>query len=90
VAGGAGDGMMIYNKPLDTAKKIILEHYEDYDLGIFDTPNVAGDPMDTIYEDDSIIILGCHHYSYFEVFGLSGDDFDRLEKYYNSLVKKVR
>lgn len=54
--------------PLDTAKRIIKEHYNDYNCGIFDTPNIAGDHMRTIYEDDSITILGCYYYMYFEVF----------------------
>lgn len=78
------------NKPLDTAKKVIKELYKDYDCGIFNTPNIVGDPMATIYEDDSIKILGCYYYSYFEVFGVSRDDFDRLKKYYNSLNKEAR
>jgi hypothetical protein len=44
--------------------------------------------MEIIYKDDSIEILGCYNYSYFEVFGLSNDDFDELEKYYNSLEEE--
>ena len=70
--------------PLDTAKRIIKEHYSDFDCGIFNS-NFVGDPMETIYKDDSIEILGCYNYSYFEVFGLSNDDFKKLRKYYDSL-----
>ena len=73
--------------PLDTAKAIIKEHYNGYDCGIFNTYNTVGDPMETIYEDDSIEILGCYYYGYFEVFGLSDEDFCELEKYYNSLIE---
>ena len=72
-------------RPLDTAKRIIKENYDNYDCGIFDCGNIVGDPMSTIYEDDSIEILGCYYYSYFEVFGLSDKDFEKLEEYYNSL-----
>lgn len=72
-------------RPLDTAKRIIKEHYKEYDCGIFDCRNFVGDPMSTIYKDDSIEILGCYYYSYFEVFGLSDEDFERLEEYYDSL-----
>ena len=73
---------------LDTAKRVIKEHYKDYDCGIFNTHNICGDHMWTIYEDDSITILGCYYYSYFEVFGLSEDDFDKLEKYYERLIRR--
>ena len=51
---------------------------------------MVGDPMGTIYKDDSIKVLGCYHYSYFEVFGLSRDDFDRLKDYYDGLNKEAR
>lgn len=71
--------------PLDTAKAIIKEHYTNYDCGIFNTPNIVGDPMQTIYEDDSLEVLGCYYYSYLEVLGLSEDEFKKLEEYYNSL-----
>lgn len=81
---------MANDKPLDIAKKIIKKHYKEYDCGIFNTSNIAGDHMETIYEDDSIEILGCHYYSYFEVFGLSRDDFDKLEEYYDGLEKVAR
>ena len=81
---------MANDKPLDIAKKIIKEHYRDYDCGIFNTPKIVGDPMATIYKDNSIEILGCDYYCYFEVFGLSKDDFNRLEEYYDSLENPCR
>lgn len=76
-------------RPLDTAKRIIKENYADFSCGIFNTGNVVGDPMVTIYKDDSIRILGCYKYAYFEVFGLSNDDAEKLYDYYNSLDKGV-
>lgn len=76
-------------RPLDTAKRIIRGKYKNFDCGIFNTCNIAGDPMVTIYEDDSLVILGCYNYSYFEVFGLSEDDFNKLEEYYDSLEKEA-
>lgn len=75
--------------PLDTAKRIIKENYTDFRCGIFNTGNIAGDPMGTIYEDDTLSILGCYYYSYFEVFGLSNDDFEKLKDYYDSLDREV-
>ena len=41
--------------------------------------------MDTIYEDEELTIDICYGYMYFEVFGLSDEEFEELEKYYYSL-----
>ena len=73
---------------LDIAKKIIKENYKDADCGIFDSRNIVGDPMVTIYEYYDLIIDICYQYAYFEVFGLSDDEFNELEKFYNTLDKE--
>jgi len=69
----------------DIAKKIIEQNYEDADCGIFNTCNIVGDLMTTIYNDNDLAIEICYPYAYFEVFGLSDDEFDELEKFYNTL-----
>lgn len=70
---------------LEKAKEIIKEHYKDADCGIFNTRNWAGDVMTTIYDKDGLIVDICYNWSYYEVFGLSNDDFAELSKYYYSL-----
>lgn len=70
---------------LDIAKEIIKEHYKEADCGLYDTRNIVGDWMTTIYKDDSLTIDICYNYSYFEVFGLSNKDFEELLIFYNSL-----
>ena len=70
---------------LDIAKKIIKEFYPYTDCGIFNTRNILGDPMMTIYQDDGLTVDICYHYSYFEVFGLSKDDFNKLKNFYYTL-----
>lgn len=70
---------------LEIAKQIIRENYSDYDCGIFNTKNLVGDVMGEIYEKDGLTILGCYHWSYFEVFGLNSKEFQELENYYNDL-----
>ena len=70
---------------LDIAKKVIKEHYSEADCGIYDSRNIVGDPMTTIYDDGNLTIDICYHYSYFEVFGLSNDEFRELESFYNAL-----
>lgn len=70
---------------LEIAKKIIKENFENAECGLYDTRNIVGDPMTTIYSDDDITIDICYRYAYFEVFGLSPDEFEELEKFYASL-----
>lgn len=72
---------------LERAKKIIKRFYRVADCGIYDSRNICGDSMETIYDEDGLTIDICYLYSYFEVFGLSNDEFKELEKYYNSLRK---
>jgi len=73
---------------LDIAKDIIKEFYFLADCGIYNTRNIVGDRMTTIYEDNGLTIDICYDYSYFEVFGLSKADFNELEKFYNTLDKE--
>lgn len=70
---------------LEKAKEIIKEHYKDADCGIFNTRNWAGDVVTTIYDKDGLTVDICYNWSYYEVFGLSNDDFAELSKYYYSL-----
>ena len=73
------------NKKLEIAKKVIKDNFYSADCGIFKSRNISGDPMITIYKKDGLTIDICYHYSYFEVFGLSDDEFKILEEYYNQL-----
>ena len=73
---------------LDIAKDIIKEFYFLADCGIYDTRNIVGDRMTTIYGDNELTIDICYDYSYFEVFGLSKTDFNELKKFYNALDKE--
>lgn len=70
---------------LEKAKEIIRKHYAAGTLGIFDCRNTAGDFMTTVYDEDGLTIDMCYHYEYFEVFGLTNEEFSELEEYYNSL-----
>lgn len=70
---------------LEKAKEVIKEHYEEADCGIFNTRNWAGDIMTTVYDEDGLTIDICYNWSYFEVFGLSKNEFMELSIYYNSL-----
>lgn len=73
---------------LEKAKEIVKAYYSVANCGIFNTLNIVGDSMTTVYEDDDLTIDVCYPYSYFEVFGLSYEDFKELERYYYSLAEK--
>lgn len=70
---------------LETAKKIIKEHMDTVMWGIFDTRNILGDFMRTIFDEDGLRIDICDDWGYFEVFGLTGEEFLELKKFYESL-----
>ena len=72
---------------LEIAKKVIAENIDDARCGIFDTRNIVGDDMDTIYDSDNLTIDICYGYAYFEVFGLTDNEFTELDKYYESLLR---
>lgn len=72
---------------LEKAKEIVKEHYSDARWGIFNSRNLVGDVMSTIYFGEGLTIDICRNYGYFEVFGLSNADFEELVMYYNSLGK---
>ena len=67
---------------LEKAKEIIKENVSLYDCGLFNTRNLVGDPMSTIYDEDGLTIDVCYRYSYFEVFGLTDEEFEELKKFY--------
>lgn len=73
---------------LEKAKEVIKEYYRDGDCGIFDSRNIVGDRMTTIYVGEGLTIDICYGYSYFEVFGLNEFEFEELVKYYNSLEEE--
>lgn len=70
---------------LEIAKKIIKRNYSIADLGIFHTRNICGDIMFNVYDKNGLTIDICREWAYFEVFGLSDNDFKELVEYYNSL-----
>lgn len=70
---------------LETAKRVIEEHFKEANCGIFDCRNWVGDPMVTVYDDAGLTIDICYDWAYFEVFGLSDEDFAELKRFYNSL-----
>ena len=75
---------------LEIAKKVIKENIKDAKYGIFDSRNVVGDVMTTIYNNNGVMIDICYGWAYFEVFGLTDEEFIELEKYYKKLKEQVQ
>ena len=71
---------------LDLVKQIIRGNRKEANCGIFFTPNIAGDVVNTLYKDDEIDIEICREYGYFEVFGLSPAEQVEVEQYYKSMI----
>ena len=70
---------------LDKVKEIVKRYYDEAKCGIYNTRNLISDPMETLYKGSDIIIDICRPYEYFEVFGLSDEEFSELEKFYADL-----
>ena len=70
---------------LEIAKRVIEKNFKKAAYGIYDCRNRTGDPMATIYNKVGLTIDICYNYEYFEVFGLSDEDFAELKRFYKSL-----
>ena len=73
---------------LEKAKAVITKHFKDADCGIFNSLNFFDDPMFTIYDDGELNVDICYKWSYFEVFGLTKNDFNLLKEYYKGLQEQ--
>lgn len=71
---------------VELVKQIIKNNIEYARCGIFDCRNMVGDPMSTIYKDAKVQVDICFSWAYFEIFGLTAEEFDEVEEYYNSLT----
>lgn len=50
---------------------------------MFDSRNLVGDMMFTIYDKDNIIVDFCYHYEYIEIFGLTDEEFEIVNRKVN-------
>lgn len=50
----------------------------------FDSRNIVGDYTEEVYHKNGITVDYCEDYGYFEVFGLSDEEFTSLEKYFDA------
>lgn len=74
---------------IEKVKEVIKNNIEDALFGIFDCRNIAGDKMETIYDNNGIRIEICYRYGYFEVFGLTCSEFEEIDAFYKHLVNDI-
>ena len=55
-----------------------LNDLEYNHVQFFHTRNIAGDRLETIYHCDGLMIDYCEDYGYFEVFGLTDNQFKQM------------
>lgn len=71
----------------EIAAKLIKKHFGSADCGLFDCRNIAGDPMEVLYDNGKFSVEICYLYAYFEVFGLSDEEFQKLSDLYRDLCE---
>lgn len=69
--------------------KLIKYNIRDAKYGIFNTRNIIGDPMCTLFKGKYIQLDICYYYGYYEVFGLSDEEYDNIRYFYKVCVMEV-
>lgn len=70
---------------LEAAKIIVKDNYDNAECGIYNTRNTVFDQMVVLYDRSGLRIEMCPTWSYFEVFGLSEEEFQELKEFYRRL-----
>lgn len=70
-------------------KDLIKKYINKANCGLFDTRNLAGDEMTTIYEGEYFTLDICYGWRYFEVFGTNEEEFEELKSYYEVLKEQL-
>lgn len=79
---------MTRKQEFEEIKRLIEEYYEDGHCGLFNTKNIVGDYMMTLFGGKYLQLDFCYNYSYFEVFGTTKKEWKELEKFYDDLREK--
>lgn len=61
---------------IDKLKIFLQENYPNEQA--FNTRNIIGDYMETVYDEDGIVVDYCYDYDYIEIFGLTDEEFEDL------------
>lgn len=64
-------------------KKFLQEEFPNEQA--FNTRNIVGDSMETVYKENGITVDYCYRYDYIEIFGLTDEEFEDLIDNYGHL-----
>lgn len=64
---------------VDKVKVFLKEKYPE-GIQMFNSRNLVGDTMETIYDEDGIIVDECYYWCYIEIFGVTREEWDELEE----------
>lgn len=67
-------------------KNVLKERILEGGCGIFDCRGWTPDPKCTIFNEDGVIVDICHGYEYFEILGLTDEEFKLVADYYQKLL----
>ena len=76
---------MTRQQEFEHVKELIKGNFDRADCGLFDVPNIVGDEMTMMYKGEYLELLICYDHGYFEVFGMTEEEFADLEKCYRGL-----
>lgn len=80
---------MSREKEFDKVKKIIKENFSDANCGLYNTRNWTGDSMNTLFAGKYFQLDICYYWAYYEVFGTTKEEYEELEKIYNSMDERI-
>lgn len=75
---------------IDIAKQVIEGSLQDASCGLFNTPDCVGDEKEVLFNGNGVLILICRYWEYFEVFGLTQTEFNKLHEWYTDKVENRR
>lgn len=85
-------------RDLSKIKEVIKENIWWAQFGIYDCHGASGDRLECLYysemtsanppkpEDEGYMIFACYEYGYFDVIGLTTEEFIEVENYYENLL----
>ena len=78
-------------RDLSKIKAVIKENIWWAQGGIYDCHGASGDRLECLYmtstpEDAGYAIWACYEYGYFDVIGLTTEEFIEVENYYENLL----
>ena len=77
-------------KEYEKIKSIMKECIGMGDCGLYNTRNIVGDNMQNLFQGKYFSLDICYEHSYFEVFGMTDEEYELLKEYYDKLKKELK